>query len=252
MSDDHDDLDLDLTQDDGTQPKLPDWIPGNYIVTCLNVLDGGKSTFPRKDPDTKEPMRDENGELLYPEQWKWVFRIDSVDAAEPTRKQRALVGKEVHQWTNKGLGERAHTSLYINALMGRKVTKAEKPRMSWVLGQQARATIDLKDSGAPKVTLSKLPPRDEEEEEEDGPPPDQVEQMAQQAYGDSRENIMEDLMYVKDRRDFAPIMKRIEALRLTEDDEVMDVYTLNHTRVAGGARQRERNTSKSAQPALVK
>ncbi len=246
MSEQYDDLDL--TEDDGTQPARPTFVPGNYIVTCVNVVEGGKSKWPRVDPDTKEPMLDEAGNKLYPDQWKWMLRIDAVDSAEPDEDQEALVGKEVHQWTNKGLGERGHTSLFINALMGRTVARSEGPRMSWVLGKQALANIEVKESGAPRVTLRARPAKRKTVST------DQIEQMARQAQGDeqpipdSRDAIMEDLMYVEDRRDFGPILDRMKKLGLSDDKEVKSVYDLNHSRVVGHPQATKRNTQ---QPALV-
>ncbi len=241
----HDD-DLDLSAGGGERPTF---VTGNYVVRCNAMSDAGKSSFPQKDQDGN-PKKNSKGEIIFPEQWKWEHLIEDVEAKRPTPEQRGMIGTVVFRWTTKSLNENSNTFKYIDAFIGGTLDPNDKPMRSWVLNKRAVANLIAKDGKITSYTLTPYVYTDDDFADE----LDAVEQMARQAQGDeqpipdSRDAIMEDLMYVEDRRDFGKILDRMKKLGLSNDEEVKNVYDLNHSRVVGHPQASKRNTQ---QPALV-
>lgn len=161
-----------LTDDDelgeaytGSGEGRPHFVTGVYLVTCVDVKDGGKSRYAKLDND-KQPILDSDGKPIYPEQWKWVFRVDEVDTRRPSKEQLGCVGLQLFRWTNKGLGMGpagpSNTRAYTEALMGRKLEDGERPKMGAIRGAQAIATIDADEDGrVKKFSLLPVNPADD-------------------------------------------------------------------------------------------
>ncbi len=247
----HDD-DLDLSAGGGERPTF---VTGNYVVRCNAMSDAGKSSFPQKDQDGN-PKKNSKGEIIFPEQWKWEHLIEDVEAKRPTPEQRGMIGTVVFRWTTKSLNENSNTFKYIDAFIGGTLDPNDKPMRSWVLGRRAVANLIAKDGKITSYTLTPYAYEDDDAEIEDdgeyirdGSPFNPVEQMAAVASGDNRDKIMAELYEVEDRRDLAPIITRMTALGLGDDEEVNQVYELTFSRLGGSGKPAKTKTD-SRQPVL--
>lgn len=240
-----DDLDLGVATDE-SGGEAPFIVGGRYFVTCVGFEDAGKSKFPRTDKNG-EPLIDPDGNPVFNERWKWVLHVDDVDSSRPNKAQQALVGQDIWHWTNKGMGPKSYTRAMVEALIRRPLNVGERVKKSWLIGQRAIATLTAHDDG--KIKSCTLEASDWDYQD-DGPPPEQVERMAQQAGGDSREKIMQDLHDLNDRRDLAPILTRMSNLGLSDDDEVKSIYHITFSRLAGAKNHPQRARTQQ-QPSLV-
>lgn len=214
---------------DSDGSEAPHFVTGQYIVTCAAVENAGPSKWPKTD-EHGEPLTDRDGNIIYPNQWKWVFAIEDVDARRPTKEQQELIGKSIFRWTNQTLGPKSNTRLFIEALIGRPLKSNEQPSTKWVIGRQAIASIGQAEEGRIKKFL--LMPYITDESDPIEP-------------GNDREALLADIYDTEDRRDLAALRERIEQLKLTDDTEVMSVYEMTQARLSG-----DRNAPPRGQRAL--
>lgn len=227
-----DDMTFGTVHDSDGAGEAPKFATGNYIVTCVTVEDAGKSKFPKTN-GSGEVITDDDGNPIYPERWKWVLRVDDVDAKRPTAEQSALIGQDVWWWTNKTLGPKSNTRAFIDALIGRPLTATERPKLGWVIGQQAIASLIVNKDG--KLTNVTLLPYEAENAGQPLGAPSRAAALPPPATEDDREreDILVSLYEVDDRRDLAALRNRIEAAKLTDDAEVTDTYNAAYKRLRG-------------------
>lgn len=209
------------TDEEGEGAPAPSFVTGTYIVTCVSVEDAGKSKFPKTDPRSGEPLLDPDGNPIYPEQWKWVLRIDDVDAKRPTEAQQGLVGQEIHRWTNKVLGPRSNTRAFIEALIGRPLKQNEQPTLKWVLNRQALATI-LKVNDQGRIKEFALAPYDNGNADSNGG-----------GSKSEKQAILDELYDAQSQNQLADLWERIQAAKLGQDREVMSVYWMTDKTLNG-------------------